>query len=235
VTKSSWSLVLGGLFLAGRLWAGGVGCQQDCAAGECAQTSCAGDSRDGGFCHCGSQAVVWTEGTYASWCRSWGRPTPGTSCPQVPTAEDLEKGPSLPVPGQPDLSLADADALVAGLTAKNPYVAALVGALLDDGSWVDGPFEGQIQDSHFDEEAGTTQSPALRFTGQVVAGGIGAAQIQIDVTGDLRDLPYLGDYVRDLSPSTLVPATVTGTVTDRGLHGALVVTAPDGKAEAVQW
>ncbi len=230
----SWSLTLGGLLVAGRLWAGSV-CQQDCTSGTCEQTGCGAVEGVLGYCGCETRAVVWSEGTYAAWCRASGLPTADKTCAAEPTAEEKENGTGLGFPGQPDLRLSDADQMLATVETQNPYVATLLGALVTDGSWVDGPFEGQLHDSHFDDEEGTLHAPALGLKGQVVAGGLGAAQIQISVVGDLRTLLFLDNHVQGFSEPILVPASVTGTVTDRGLHGSLIVTALSGQAESLQW
>ncbi|HBL25789.1 MAG TPA: hypothetical protein DD490_03035 [Acidobacteria bacterium] len=179
--------------------------------------------------------MAWSEGTYAAWCRTSGLPSIAKTCAAVPTAGDAGGGPGLGFPGQPDLRLAGADQMLATVGTKNPYVATLLGVLVAGGSWVDGPFEGQLHDSRFDGEEGTTHSPALGLKGQVVAGGLGAVQIRISVAGDLRTLVYLADHVQSLAAPVLVPASVTGTITDRGLHGTLIVTALSGQAESLQW
>ncbi|MGH2668333.1 MAG: hypothetical protein ACRDH5_04290 [bacterium] len=75
----------------------------------------------------------------------------------------------------------------------------------------------------------------MRLSGLVVAGGVRAAQVQVTLQGDLGSLVHLRAQALALAPSALVPASVTGTVTDRGSHGTLVVAARDGKSETIQW
>ena len=232
-----WILFVVGLVLTVPSWASGLACRQDCTAGACLQTECVTAVAGKGACRCAGGAVPWAEGTYASWCRSWSRPAADQACAPAPSAEELEKARfAEPGLGQPDLRLADAKAMLDLLAIENPYVSTLVGVLIEDGSWVEGPFEGEIHDSRFDEGTATlVHAPALRLAGLVVTGGVGAAQVQLSVGGDLGSLVYLRGLALAAAPSSLVPSGLTGTVTDRGLHGTLVVTAADGKSETIQW
>ena len=232
-----WSLaVMIGFLLASRASAGGFVCRQDCTAGECSQTSCAIEEAGTGSCRCAERAVPWAEGTYASWCRSWVRATANKPCAPSPSADALAQAPGSPLAGQSDLRLADAEAMLTIVATRNPYVAALLGVLTEDGSWVEGPIEGQIHDSRFDEETATlAHAPALRLSGLVVTGGVGAAQVQVALQGDLGSLVHLRDLALAAAPAALVPSSLTGTVTDRGAHGTLVVRAGDGKSETIQW
>lgn len=232
-----WTLaIVLGFLLAPAAVAGGFVCRQDCTTGACAQAACAIEEAGTGFCRCAERAVSWREGTYASWCRSWVRPAATQPCAPSPTAEEKEGAPTTPGLGQPDLRLADSETMLGLLTSKNPYVAALLGVLIEDGSWVEGPIEGQIHDSRFNEEAAAlAHAPALRLTGLVVTGGVGAAQVQVTLQGDLGSFTHLRELALAATPSALVPSILTGTVTDRGAHGTLVVTAGDGKSETLKW
>jgi len=59
--------------------------------------------------------------------------------------------------------------------------------------------------------------------------------VQVALQGDLGSLVHLRELALAAAPAALVRARLTGTVTDRGAHGTLVVTAGDGKSEAIQW
>lgn len=232
------SLAIVGLFLAALpAWATGLTCRQDCTAGTCTQTACTVADPGTGSCRCGGRSIPWSEGVYATWCRSWSRPAAGAACGTAPDAAQVEEArTAAPDLGKPDLRLEDPQALLDLLAAKNPYVSTLLALLVEDGAWIEGPFEGQVHDSRFDEEtAALAHSPALRVTGLVVAGGIGATQVELAIDGDLGVLAHLRGASLAAAPAAIAPAGLTGTVTDRGAHGSLVVTAAGGKSETVVW
>jgi hypothetical protein len=237
MTERTILFVVVGLLLTVPAWANGLTCRQDCTAEACLQTACVIEKAGTGSCRCAGGAIPWAEDTYASWCRTWSRPAANQACTPAPSAEELENARgAVPGLGQPDLRLADSKAMLDLLAIKNPYVSTLVGVLIEDGSWVEGPIEGEIHDSRFDEATATlVHAPALRLAGLVVTGGVGAAQVQLSVAGDLGSLVHLRDLALAAAPSSLVPSGLMGTVTDRGVHGTLVVTTADGKSQTVQW
>ena len=226
-------LGLGGLLFAGA-WqasAAGLACRQDCSTGRCDQVSC--DLASGsGSCECGGAALGWGENTYSAWCRTWRRPLPAAACPHATPAEDYRGRPLPP----PKADLTNPGALAMALAARNPYAATLVNALLDGERWVEGPSEGLLHDTSYDPETGVlTHTAALPFSAQVLAGGLDAAQIQIKVGGDMTKLFALRTYAMQATPMAVAPLMVSGIVTEGGLHGALQVTAIDGKSETIQW
>lgn len=218
--------------LAGQASAAGLGCQQDCSTGECAQVACDAASGDG-HCECASGALPWGEETYTAWCRSWRKPLPAIACPAPTPAED-KLGRPLP---QPLPDLVNAEAMVAVLAARNPYVATLVKALLEgDGRWVEGAVEVLVHDSSYDREAGVlAHAPALPFSAQVLEQGLGTAQVQVTMAGEMSMLANLRQYVALTNPSAVPPAAISGAITEGGLHGTLQITASDGKSETIQW
>ncbi|HEX5759085.1 MAG TPA: hypothetical protein VF121_07810 [Thermoanaerobaculia bacterium] len=232
-----WILVVVGLFLAAApAAAGGFACGQDCTVGECSQTACAIEEAGVGSCRCAERAIAWADGTYASWCRSWSHPAANQGCAPSPSAEESAALSQAPGFGRPDLRLDDPEAVLAVLGSRNLYLSTLVGALIEDGSWVEGPVQGLIHDSRFDEAtASLAHAPALRFTGLVVTGGLGAAQIQLTVHGDLGGFAHLRERALAVAPASLVPVSLSGTVTEQGRHGSLVIAAGDGKSETIQW
>jgi hypothetical protein len=217
---------------AGQASAAGLACQQDCSSGECAQVACDAAAGDG-YCECAGAALRWGEDTYTAWCRSWRKPLPGVACPAPTPAEDALGN---PIPPQP-ADLEHAEAMVAALAARNPYVATLLKTLLEgDGRWVEGAVEGLVHDSYYDQENGIlSHAAALPFSAQVLEQGLGTAQIQVTMAVDIGVLANLRQYVALTTPSAVPPAAISGAITEGGLHGMLRVTGVDGKAETIQW
>jgi hypothetical protein len=206
--------------------AGGLVCRQDCAKGACPQVKCerARPGVPGSFCRCQAGAELWGSTTYAAWCSAWGH-APEPTCIQ-PVGNAAPPAPQLP----------NADAMAKALRGSNPYVATLVTALQDGQRWIEGPIEGLIHDSLYDEpRSALAHDAVLRFTGQAVTGGLDSAQIDITVTGDLRQLGHLKQHADAATPLALPPQLVHGTVTAGGSHGSLQVTALDGRTEVIQW
>lgn len=201
--------------------AAGLECSQDCSSGSCVQAMCGAATQGQGFCACRSGATPWSDSLYASWCSASGRPQP--SC--VETA------------GIAPARLAHADVLANALQSRNPYVATLLTAMLDDQRWADGPVEGVVHESRFDEQAGLgLHAPAIRFVGQAISGALDATQINVTVLGDLGTM---GALSRELGNGgaglPVTPRSIQGTITEGGLHGSLVVIGPNGQSETVQW
>jgi len=133
-------------------------------------------------------------------------------------------------------ALLDGLAMMQALESRNPYVATLIDALQQSGSWVAGTVQGLIHDSQYDEISGDlSNGTAVPFTGGVTTGGLDSAQVQITVNGDLRQLTGLKQYVDSMAGAPVPPASVHGTVTDGGLHGSLLVVGLDGASETIQW
>jgi hypothetical protein len=229
--------ILGGLwgFAASvPTWAAGFACRQDCSNGPCTQTACerieAGQT--GGWCRCTSASEAWDDTTFSAWCVAWEQPQPACS-PQDGEAVQDEEGRSLP---QAPVDLPNAEVLAETLSLRNPYVATLVSALQDGSNWVEGSVQGLIHDSYYDPSLFTlTHTAALAFVGNVTMGGIDAAQIDITVSGDIKQLARLKTYADSAAPSAMPPRSIQGTVTDGGLHGSLQVIAFDGRSETIQW
>jgi hypothetical protein len=206
--------------------AGGLVCRQDCAKGPCSQVKCepSRPGPGGSFCRCAAAAEVWGGTTYAAWCSAWGH-APDPTCVQP-------VGNAAPLPPQ----LPNAGAMLLALRGRNPYVATLVSALQDGPRWIEGPVEGLVHDILYDESRSVLDhNAALRFTGQAITGGLDSAQIEIAVTGDIRQLSHLKGHSDAATPSALPPRLVRGTVTAGGSHGSLQVTALDGRTETIQW
>jgi hypothetical protein len=228
--------LIGGLFLfilaSLPARATGLICKQDCVKGSCAQATCerVKAGQPDGFCNCVSASETLDGSTYSSWCSAWGQPQP--ACASQEPARDAEGNP-LP---ETSVQLENSQELAQALGSRNPYVAALVRALEDLSNWADGPVAGFVHDSYYDESQGSlTHTAALSFAGSVVMNGLGAAQIDITVGGDMTGLSHLKSYSDVATPSAIPPQHVQGTVTDGGLHGSLQVAAADGRSETLQW
>jgi len=134
------------------------------------------------------------------------------------------------------VQLENAQKLAQALRSRNPYVATLVRAVQDLSNWAEGPVEGLIHDSYYDDSQGVlTHTATLPFAGRVVTNGLGTAQINVTVNGDMTRLAHLKSYSDSATPSAVPPRLVQGTVTDGGLHGSLQVVAADGRSETLQW
>jgi len=138
---------------------------------------------------------------------------------------------------QPPAEVPHADALAAALQSSNPYVATLVAAMLEDQRWAEGAVEGLIHETRNDEQVGVVlHSQAIRFVGQVIQGGVGAAQLTMTVLGDLGTLGALSRASGGAGAKVPVaPRTIQGVITEGGLHGNLVVIGGNGQSETVQW
>jgi hypothetical protein len=225
-------VVLAGLLFAGagdRAFAAGAVCKQDCKKGPCAQVLCAKAGPAGGYCRCGGGALSWDGTTYSAWCAAWGQLS---SC--VPVTPVLDPA-GHPI-DQPAAQITQPSTMADALRAANPWVATLVSALQDGTRWVDAPAQGLLHDSSFDTKPGAlSHATALPFTGQVTTGGLGTAQIDIVVSGDLGQLSRLKHLADAVAPGAIPPREVHGTVSAGGLHGALLVTGNGGKTQAIQW
>jgi len=208
----------------------GMACQQDCVSGTCAQTECFAGGAGGGFCQCSSGSVPLGGGVYASYCRAWGVVRSG--CGYATSAVD-QFGNSMAVPTP---QLPNASAMSAALSSRNPFVAALVLAMQDGGSWVDAPMKGFLHDSHYDSGSGAvTHTSAVQFVAKAVATGAGGEQIDITVQGDAGQLGWLRQYCAMVAPAAVPPAQIHGVVTDGGLHGNLVAQSAGGQSQTIQW
>jgi len=227
------TVILAGLLLAAagdRAFAAGSICRQDCRNGPCAQTFCEKAGPTGGYCRCSGGSQSWGGTTYSSWCAAWGQPL--SSC--VPAAPVLDAGGN--AVSQPAAQITRPEVMAAALRAANPWVATLVGALQDGTRWMDGPAQGLVHDSYFDAATAVlSHTAALSFTGQVTSNGLGTAQIDVLVAGDVVQLSRLKHYVDAAAPAAIPPRQVHGAVTAGGLHGSLQVTADDGRTQAIQW
>lgn len=231
------STILGGLWVfaaCAPTWAAGFACQQDCSTGPCTQAACvkvaAGPTS--GWCRCASASESWDDATFSAWCVAWEQPQPVCS-PQDGEAVQDEEGRSLP---QAPVDLPNAEVLVETLSLQNPYVATLVSALQNGSNWVEGSVQGLIHDSYYDPSLFTlTHSAALTFVGTVTMGAVDVAQIDITVSGDIKQLPRLKTYADSAAPSATPPRSIQGTVTDGGLHGSLQVIGFDETSETIQW
>lgn len=169
------SLVIG-LLAAVPAYAAGLICAQTCGAEGCEQATCVAASQEAGYCTCRAGALPWGEGGYAAWCRASGKPAP--ACPVPQPAEDNAGRPIDPPPAQ----VLAPDDLTAVLAVRNPFVAALLAAMQDDGQWASGPVEGLVHPSRLDEATGAVaHGRAFHFSGQVVAGGIDAAEVTMTI------------------------------------------------------
>jgi hypothetical protein len=228
--------LLGGLFIFSTpsfpAWAAGLACRQDCSKGSCSQVTCdkVKPGQPNGFCRCSSASETLDGKTYSSWCSAWGQPQP--ACASQEPARDGEGSPLL----ETSVQLANVQEMAQALRSRNPYVATLVRAIQDLSRWAQGPVEGLLHDSYYDDSQGVlTHTAALSFAGSVVTSGLGTAQIDITVSGDMTQLSHLKSYSDSATPSAIPPRLVQGTVTDGGLHGSLQVLAPDGRSETLQW
>lgn len=207
--------------------ADGVACEQICGEKGCSQTTCGEAVSSAGFCLCQSAALPWAGVTYSSWCRVSGPAKTSARCPADTSGRQLSPNPA---------GLSSGFEMAKALAGRNPYVATLIDALQQSGGWVAGPVQGLIHDSHYDESTGElSHGTAVPFSGSVTTGGLDAAQIQLTVDGDLRQLAHLRLYVDSILGAAVPPSSVRGTVTERGLHGSLLVVGLDGLSEAIQW
>ena len=230
-----WPL-LGGIFLftmaSFPAWAAGLACRQDCSKGSCSQVTCdkVKAGQPNGFCRCRSASETLDGKTYSSWCGAWGQPQP--ACASQEPARDGQGRPQ----AEASVQLENAQKLAQALRSRNPYVATLVRAVQDLSNWAEGPVEGLIHDSYYDDSQGVlTHTATLPFAGRVVTNGLGTAQINVTVNGDMTRLAHLKSYSDSATPSAVPPRLVQGTVTDGGLHGSLQVVAADGRSETLQW
>jgi hypothetical protein len=224
--------VLAGLLLAGggeRAFAAGSICRQDCGKGRCAQVLCQNAGPAGGYARCAGGSQPWAGGpVYSSWCVAWGR---SYAAAAAPVAEAGGHGVS-----QPAVAITQPEVMAAALRAANPWVATLVGALQDGTRWLDGPAQGLLHDSYVDEvTAALSHTAAQPFTARVTSNGLGAAQIDILVTGDVARLSRLQHYVDGAAPAAILPRQIHGAVTAGGLHGLLHATGADGRTQVIEW
>jgi hypothetical protein len=205
---------------ASTLFAAGFSCSQDCSSGACAQAQCAPASQGQGFCACRSGAIPWSDSLYASWCSASGNQLPCATTPRAAAPR-----------------IAHGDALASALQSRNPFVAALVTAMLDDQRWGDGPVEGVLQESRFNGVTGAgDHSQAVRFVAQVIPGALDAVELNVTVLGDLGAMAELSHAMTIGSARPpVVPQSIQGTVTEGGLHGTLVVLGVNGQSETLQW
>jgi hypothetical protein len=226
-------LLFGALVLvtgAGSAAARGLACAQDCSSGTCAQADCASPVAGNDFCQCSSGAVPLGGDVYAAYCRSWGSPQPG--CGEAAPAVDRFGNAVTP----PTPQLPNATAMATALSSQNPYVAALVVAMQDGGSWANAPVKGLLHDSHYDSASGdVSHTAAVQFAGNAVTTGLGNAQVDIAVQGDVGQLAWLKQYCSSAAPAAIPPMSIHGTVTGGGLHGALVVLSAGGQSQTIQW
>jgi hypothetical protein len=204
----------------------GFQCAQACS-GACAQATCSPASGPGGSCSCSSGALRLDQVTFAAYCHSWGTLQP--TCTNVAT-------PAANVSAAMDL-LPNRDGMIEALMAQNPFAAALVEAArqgnLQGGG---GPVQGLIHDIQYNAATGlVTNSPAIPFSGQVVAANSGGVAIDITVQGDLGSLGFLMSYAATTAPAAIVPTAIQGLVTSGGLHGNLSVTGAAGQSQALVW
>lgn len=212
------------------LEAQGFECTQRCSAGACSQSVC--DVAQGaGFCACRNGSLPWSDTVYASWCRASGKPPSKCAAP-LPLQDAAGKALA-----QPPAAVPHADALMAALASRNPYVATLVTAMLEEQQWADGPVEGLVHESRSDEQSGVVlHSQAIRFVGQVIQGGVNAAQLTVTVLGDLGMLAFLSQAAGSAgNKGPVAPRTIQGVILEGGLHGSLAVIGGNGQSETVQW
>jgi hypothetical protein len=132
--------------------------------------------------------------------------------------------------------LTNAAAMMAAAQAGNPYLVILLKALQDGQDWAAGPVHGFIHDSQYDETTGVlSHTTALAFTGAIIPGGTDAVQVDLAVSGDIRQLARLQQYVAATTPSAVPPLLVHGTITSGGLHGSVLITGVTGSSQTVQW
>jgi hypothetical protein len=207
----------------------GVSCQQACVSGACDQAVCAWISA-GGACSCISGAVRLGSGVdFAAYCGAWG--APGAACKST-----LVLAPGMAAnPGQATSAAPSSISMVTTLRSQNPYVAALMQALQQQGGWEIGSVQGLIHGAHYDTTtAKTSYDVGVPYAANVSAVS-GAVTVNIVVQGDLTQLTRLQQYCATSAPNAVAPASVAGTIAQGGLHGSLQVTAASGTSQAIQW
>jgi hypothetical protein len=125
--------------------------------------------------------------------------------------------------------------MMAAARSANPWVATLLAALQDGTRWAEGPVQGLLHDSEVDATRRTDHSVALPFAGQATRTLSGALQIDIRVSGDFSRLPHLERQAPAGAPPTIPANEIHGSVTAGGMHGALLVSAADGRSQTIQW
>ncbi len=206
----------------------GVSCQQSCSGGSCQQAICVPASS--GSCSCLAGAVRLTANDFAAFCGAWGQT--GPTCQPAPA---LVSGVTPGTASPASAALANAGSMMTVLASQNPYAAALLRALNQQGAWAVGTVQGIIHGAHHDSVTGaTTHDTAVPFSASISLAA-GTATVNILVQGDLTQLTRLQQYCASSVPSAAVPASISGTVVQGGLHGALQITPTAGPSQSIQW